>query len=149
MIGGKAAPPFVRRELKRRSRLAPAGGHARVCFRRKLPRVVPRPSVRSNNPGTRKPALDTASHFCYDMIKLSGLVKLDEPSRGRDAMDRDPIQMLEPVAATYAKVNFGTILHKVSVEDERYVVNRQGNPVAVILGYRQYADLVNAAKAKS
>lgn len=61
-------------------------------------------------------------------------------------MEQDPIRMLEPVAATYAKVNFGTILHKVSVDGERYVVNRQGNPVAVVIGYRQYVDLVNKAQ---
>ena len=64
-------------------------------------------------------------------------------------MDQDPIRMLEPVAATYAKVNFGTLLHKVSVEAERFVVNRQGNPVAVIMGYRQYVELVNQSKTET
>ena len=61
-------------------------------------------------------------------------------------MDKDPIKMLEPVPATYAKVNFGTLLHKVSVEGERYVVNRQGNPVAVIIGYREYVELAGGKK---
>ena len=45
---------------------------------------------------------------------------------------------LEPIAATRAKVIFGEILHQTSVNGRRYVVNRQGKPISVILGYNEY-----------
>jgi prevent-host-death family protein len=51
------------------------------------------------------------------------------------------IDDLKPVAATKAKVNFGEILHQASVNGEKFVVNRQGRPVAVILGYNEYEQL--------
>jgi prevent-host-death family protein len=54
------------------------------------------------------------------------------------------LEELEPVAATKAKVNFGDILHQASVNGKKYVVNRQGRPVAVILGYNEYEQLAEA-----
>lgn len=51
---------------------------------------------------------------------------------------------LVPIAATTAKTNFGDILHQVSVEGKHFLVNRSGKPVAVILGYREYSELVKA-----
>jgi prevent-host-death family protein len=51
---------------------------------------------------------------------------------------------LEPVAATKAKVNFGDILHQTSVNGKKFVINRQGRPVAVILGYNEYEQLTEA-----
>lgn len=49
---------------------------------------------------------------------------------------------LEPVPATKAKVCFGDILYQVSVNGKKFVVNRQGRPVAVILGYNEYEELL-------
>jgi len=49
---------------------------------------------------------------------------------------------LVPVAATNAKVKFGEILHETSVEGKRFLVNRQGKPVAVVLSYRDYCELL-------
>jgi len=53
---------------------------------------------------------------------------------------------LEPIAATRAKVIFGEILHQTSVNGRRYVVNRQGKPISVILGYNEYRRLVEKGK---
>jgi len=59
------------------------------------------------------------------------------------------IKDLEAVAATKAKVNFGDILHQTSVNGKKFVVNRQGKPVSVILSYNEYCQLLEqAAEAK-
>jgi len=52
---------------------------------------------------------------------------------------------LEPIAATTAKTNFGDILHQTSVNGKKFVVNRQGKPVSVILSYNDYCKLVEQA----
>ena len=52
---------------------------------------------------------------------------------------------LEPVAATQAKVKFGNILHQTSVNGKKFVVNRQGKPVSVILSYNDYCQLLEQA----
>ena len=57
-------------------------------------------------------------------------------------MGRIKISDLEPIAATKAKVNFGEILHQTSVNGKRFVVNRQGRPVSVILSYNEYCELM-------
>ena len=57
------------------------------------------------------------------------------------------IKDLEPVAATKAKVNFGDILHQTSVNGKKFVVNRQGKPVSVILSYNEYCQLLEQASA--
>ena len=57
-----------------------------------------------------------------------------------------PQDDLVPVAATKAKVKFGEILHETSVEGKRFLVNRQGKPVAVVLSYRDYCVLVAGKK---
>ncbi len=57
-------------------------------------------------------------------------------------MVKTGIKNLEPVAATKAKVNFGDILHQTSVNGKKFVVNRQGKPVSVILSYNEYCLLV-------
>ena len=49
---------------------------------------------------------------------------------------------LEPIAATTAKINFGDILHQTSVNGKKFVVNRQGKPVSVILSYNDYCKLI-------
>jgi prevent-host-death family protein len=49
---------------------------------------------------------------------------------------------LEPIAATTAKTNFGDILHQTSVNGKKFVINRQGKPVSVILSYNDYCKLV-------
>ena len=48
---------------------------------------------------------------------------------------------LEPIPATKAKVKFGELLHETSVNEKKFVVNRQGKPVSVILSYREYLKL--------
>jgi prevent-host-death family protein len=62
-------------------------------------------------------------------------------SKGTSMAKRD-FEYLEPVAATKAKVNFGDLMYQVSVNRKKFVVNRQGKPVAVILGYNEYEQLV-------
>lgn len=52
------------------------------------------------------------------------------------------IKDLEPITATRAKVVFGDVLHQTSVDGKRFVVNRQGKPVSVILSYREYCELI-------
>jgi prevent-host-death family protein len=49
---------------------------------------------------------------------------------------------LEPIAATTANINFGDILHQTSVNGKKFVVNRQGKPVSVIVSYNDYCKLV-------
>ena len=48
----------------------------------------------------------------------------------------------EPIAATKAKLVFGEILHETSVEGKKFLVNRQGKPVSVILSYKEYLKLL-------
>ncbi len=57
-------------------------------------------------------------------------------------MGKIQITDIEPIAATQAKVNFGEILHQTSVNGKRFVVNRQGRPVSVILSYNEYCELM-------
>jgi len=55
---------------------------------------------------------------------------------------------LEPVAATKAKVIFGEILHQTSVEGKKFLVDRHGKPVSVILSYKDYLTLIQNQKKK-
>ena len=57
-------------------------------------------------------------------------------------MTKIKIKDLEPIAATKAKTIFGEILHETSVDGKKFVVNRQGRPVSVILSYNEYIELV-------
>ena len=57
-------------------------------------------------------------------------------------MAKIKIQDLEPIAATKAKGAFGEVLHQTSVEGKKFVVNRQGKPVSVILSYNEYLRLL-------
>lgn len=61
-------------------------------------------------------------------------------------MPKIKIKDLEPIAATKAKLLFGDILHQTSVNGKRFVVNRQGRPVSVILSYNEYCELVGQKK---
>ena len=63
-------------------------------------------------------------------------------------MAKIKIKNLEPIAATRAKVVFGEILHETSVEGKKFLVNRSGKPVSVILSYREYLELLEKAKGK-
>ena len=56
------------------------------------------------------------------------------------------IKDLEPVAATKAKIIFGEILHQTSVEGKKFLVDRHGKPVSVILSYKDYIELVRNQK---
>jgi len=58
-------------------------------------------------------------------------------------MAKVKIRDLEPIAATKAKVIFGEILHQTSVEGKKFVVDRHGKPVSVILSYREYLELID------
>ncbi|MDD2717536.1 MAG: type II toxin-antitoxin system Phd/YefM family antitoxin [Candidatus Wallbacteria bacterium] len=55
------------------------------------------------------------------------------------------ISDLEPIPATKAKTIFGDILHQTSVNGKKFVVNRQGKPVSVILSYNEYCRLLKEA----
>lgn len=57
-------------------------------------------------------------------------------------MPRITVKDLEPVAATKAKVNFGEILYETSVNAKKFVINRQGKPLSVILSYNEYCRLI-------
>lgn len=57
-------------------------------------------------------------------------------------MAKIKIKDLEPIAATKAKTMFGDILHQTSVDGKRFVINRQGKPVSVILSYKEYLELI-------
>lgn len=57
-------------------------------------------------------------------------------------MSRINIKDLEPIAATRAKVILGEILHQSSVEGKKYLINRNGKPVSVILSYNEYLKLI-------
>jgi len=58
------------------------------------------------------------------------------------------IKDLEPIAATKAKIHLGDLLHQTSVNGKRFVINRQGKPVSVILSYREYMELVEKSKER-
>lgn len=53
---------------------------------------------------------------------------------------------LEPIAATRAKVILGEILYETSVNRRRFVGNRQGRPVSVIMSSKEYCELVYRRK---
>jgi prevent-host-death family protein len=61
-------------------------------------------------------------------------------------MAKIKIKDLEPVAATKAKIIFGEILHQTSVEGKKFLVDRHGKPVSVILSYKEYIELVRNQK---
>jgi len=64
-------------------------------------------------------------------------------------MVKAKVKDLEPIAATKAKLVFGEILHETSVEGKKFLVNRQGKPVSVILSYKEYLKLLEPqTKAK-
>jgi prevent-host-death family protein len=58
-------------------------------------------------------------------------------------MRKIKITDLETVAATKAKVIFGEILHQTSVEGKKFLIDRHGKPMSVIMSYKEYLDLVN------
>jgi hypothetical protein len=61
-------------------------------------------------------------------------------------MAKIKIKDLEPIAATKAKLLFGDILHQTSVNGKKFVVNRSGRPVSVILSYNEYLELIGQKK---
>jgi len=61
-------------------------------------------------------------------------------------MAKIKIKDLESIPATKAKLIFGDILHQTSVNGKRFVVNRQGRPVSVILSYNEYLELIGQKK---
>jgi prevent-host-death family protein len=63
-------------------------------------------------------------------------------------MAKIKIKDLEPIAATKAKTLFGEVLHQTSVEGKKFVVDRHGKPLSVIISYKEYCELIEAAKKK-
>ncbi|MHB9029039.1 MAG: type II toxin-antitoxin system Phd/YefM family antitoxin [Candidatus Latescibacterota bacterium] len=61
-------------------------------------------------------------------------------------MGKIRIDDLEPVSATDAKVKFGEILHETSVNGKKFIVDRHGKPVSVILSYRAYLELLGGKR---
>jgi len=64
-------------------------------------------------------------------------------------MTKIKIKDLESIPATKAKVVFGEILHETSVEGKKFLVNRSGKPVSVILSYKEYLELLEKAEGKN
>jgi prevent-host-death family protein len=63
-------------------------------------------------------------------------------------MSKIRIRDLEAVPATKAKIIFGEILHQTSVEGKKFLIDRHGKPVSVILSYREYLELIQNQKTK-
>lgn len=63
-------------------------------------------------------------------------------------MSKISIRDLEAVPATKAKIIFGEILHQTSVEGKKFLIDRHGKPVSVILSYREYLELIKNQKTK-
>ena len=63
-------------------------------------------------------------------------------------MSKISIRDLEAVPATKAKIIFGEILHQTSVEGKKFLIDRHGKPVSVILSYREYLELIQNQKTK-
>jgi prevent-host-death family protein len=61
-------------------------------------------------------------------------------------MSKIRIDDLEPVSATDAKIKFGEILHETSVNGKKFIVDRHGKPVSVILSYREYRELLEGKR---
>lgn len=49
---------------------------------------------------------------------------------------------LQPIAATEAKNRFGDLLFQVTLDGTPRLIERNGHPVAVILRYSDYVDLL-------
>ena len=59
-------------------------------------------------------------------------------------MSKICITDLESIPATQAKIRFGEILHQTAVNGKKFLVDRHGKPVSVILSYREYCKLAEA-----
>jgi prevent-host-death family protein len=62
-------------------------------------------------------------------------------------MAKIKIKDLESVPATKAKTIFGELLHQTSVEGRKFLIDRHGKPVSVILSYKEYLDLLRRAES--
>jgi len=63
-------------------------------------------------------------------------------------MPRIKIRDLETVPATKAKTIFGELLHQTSVEGRKFLIDRHGKPVSVILSYKEYQELLRRAETR-
>ena len=52
-------------------------------------------------------------------------------------MPKIKIKDLESLPATKAKTIFGELLHQTSVEGRKFLIDRHGKPVSVILSYKE------------
>ena len=64
-------------------------------------------------------------------------------------MPKIKIKDLETVPATKAKTLFGELLHQTSVEGRKFLIDRHGKPVSVILSYREYQELLRKAESSA
>jgi hypothetical protein len=62
---------------------------------------------------------------------------------------RITIKDLEPISATKAKVIFGELLHQTAVNEKKFVIDRHGRPMSVILSYNKYLELLELAGKKT
>ncbi len=60
-------------------------------------------------------------------------------------MAKIKINDLESINATQAKIAFGDLLHQTSVNGKKFVVDRHGKPVSVLLSYNEYISLIERA----
>ncbi len=61
-------------------------------------------------------------------------------------MPKIKIKDLETVPATKAKTIFGELLHQTSVEGRKFLIDRHGKPVSVILSYKEYQELLHKSE---
>ena len=55
---------------------------------------------------------------------------------------------IKSVSSTQAQNNFGQVIDDVTQNHTRYIVERRGNPKAVILSFEDFARILNDAKER-
>jgi len=50
------------------------------------------------------------------------------------------------ITSTNAKLIFGDIIYQTAVEGKKFLVNRNGKPMVVIIGFNEYQKLTNRKK---
>lgn len=61
-------------------------------------------------------------------------------------MTKIKIEDLEVITSTNAKLTFGDIIYQTAVEGKKFLVNRNGKPMVVIIGFNEYQKLTNIKK---
>lgn len=60
----------------------------------------------------------------------------------------EAVLAIKSVSSTQAQNNFGQVLDDVTQNHTRYIVERRGNPNAVILSFDDFAKILNDAKER-